>query len=183
RQLIAEGFSGACGEHGEHAVPCEQGPEHLQLVHSERPVPEACGQQLAGTSEAAGKGGHGAKKTGPGRKTGAQTSPRWPELRAIRPVHRVCVAALEALHLLRLARRVLAFVALGTYEMRLGDDAPGLLSTFPHTVVSIGDPYFDLVDVEDHPRLAGVLHDAVPRAAAVGLRRKASAAARGTASW
>src|SRR3989454_5662803 len=128
--------------------------------------PEACGQQLAGTSKAASKGGHGAKKTGPGRKTGAQTSPRGSELRAVRPVHRIRVAALEALHLLRLARRVLALVAPRTDEVRLVDDAPGLGPICPHLEVVFGDPYFDLVDVEDHPRLAGILHDAVPRAAA-----------------
>src|SRR5216117_2970153 len=106
------------------------------------------------------------KENGPRSKNRGPNVAAGPELRAIRPVHCVCVAALEELHLLRLARRVLALVAPRTDEMRLVDDAPGLGAIFPHLEVVFGDPYFDLVDVEDHPRLAGVLHDAVPRAAA-----------------
>src|SRR2546426_8574192 len=55
--------------------------------------PEACGQQLAGTSKAASKGGHGAKKTGPGRKTGARSEEHTSELQS--PCNLVCRLLLE----------------------------------------------------------------------------------------
>src|SRR2546422_884212 len=66
------------------------------------------------------------KENGPRQETGARMPPHGPELRAVRPVHRIRVAALEALHLLRLTRDMLAFVAPGTDEVRLVDHAPGL---------------------------------------------------------
>src|SRR2546422_6914264 len=41
------------------------------------------------------------KENGPRPEAGARMPPRRSELRAVRPVHRIRVAALEALHLLR----------------------------------------------------------------------------------
>src|SRR5437870_3796686 len=66
------------------------------------------------------------RANGPPPEAGARMPPRRSELRAVRPVHRIRVAALEALHLLRLARRVLAFLAPRAREVRLVDHAPGL---------------------------------------------------------
>src|SRR5207244_11572363 len=83
----------------------------------------------------------------------------------ILPIHGEIVAALDAFHVFGLSRYVLSLVTAGAHEMRLMHHAPGLRSILPGFDLLRGNPHFDLVPVEPDPRLAGLFHDAVPRAA------------------
>src|SRR3989441_10496675 len=105
------------------------------------------------------------KKTGPAADTGARITPRGPPLRAILPVHRVAVAALQALHFLGLPGDVLALVATGAHEMRLVHHAPALGDVLAELDVVLGNAHLHAVHVEHHPGLPRVLDDAVPRTA------------------
>src|SRR2546425_450934 len=105
------------------------------------------------------------KKTAPAADTGARIPPRGPPLRAILPVHRVAVAALQALHFLGLPGDVLALVATGAHEMRLVHHAPALGDVLAELDVVLGNAHLHAVHVEHHPGLPRVLDDPGPRTA------------------
>src|SRR5438132_615274 len=111
---------------------------------------------------------------GPGRPPGARIMPvaafsrRLPSA-AIRPVHAEHVAALVALHVLRLSGDVLALVAPRADEVGLVDDAPELGAVLTNLQVVPRHTHFHLMDVHADPGLAAVLHDPIPAAAAQTL--------------
>src|SRR5207244_3146074 len=88
---------------------------------------------------------------------------------AVRPVHAERVAALVALHVLRLSGDVPPLVAPRADEVGLVDDTPRLGAVLANLQVVPRHAHFHLMDVHHDPGLAAVLHDAIPAAAAQTL--------------
>src|ERR1043166_452190 len=99
---------------------------------------------------------------GPTHASRGETTRRTRASGLVAPIHAVAPAALLAGHFPGTARHVLALVAARADEMGLVHHAPRLGAVIADFQGVLRHADLDAVDVEHHPRLAGLFHHAVP---------------------